>query len=364
MNPTARYWLRMTALNAAAAAFVAVAFNGVTWQTPWRRTLEVLTVGFVFASTIGPICAIVIPRIAHAARCRVRSAAIVWALLIPAMIVIGTAGSLVAILILRVVGYIPTNDLVVVWFVGGLKITIIVTLLFGIFGTAVETLVARLNETTVALRTKERDEADARRLAAEAQLASLESRVNPHFLFNTLNSIAALVHDNPAAAERMTAQLAALMRSSLDHQSPLVTLDEELRVARTYLDIEQVRFGARLRFDFDADAEARRILVPRLSVQTLVENSVKYAVSPRRDGASIAVQAAQTDGLLRVIVEDDGPGFAPSAIADGHGIALLKSRLQMAFGGRAALDVDSKPGRTTITMTVPSGTGNTTVGAS
>src|SRR5204862_1956716 len=115
-----------------------------------------------------------------------------------------------------------------------------VTLIFGIFATVVETMRARLDETTVALRTKERDEARARRLAAEAQLASLESRVNPHFLFNTLNSIAALVHDDPSAAERMTAQLASLMRSSLEAGSmPLVPLDEELRIVHAYLDIER-----------------------------------------------------------------------------------------------------------------------------
>ena len=111
---------------------------------------------------------------------------------------------------------------------------------------------SRLNEATVALRTKERDEAEARRLAAEAQLASIESRVQPHFLFNTLNSIAALVHDDPAGAERMTGQLAALLRSALDSTAtPLVPLDDELRVVRAYLDIERVRFGDRLRYSVE-----------------------------------------------------------------------------------------------------------------
>src|SRR4051795_9875305 len=108
----------------------------------------------------------------------------------------------------------------------------------------------RLEETTVALRTKERGVPEARPRAAEAQLASIESRVQPHFLFNTLNSIAALVHDDPAGAERMTGQLAALLRSALDSTAmPLVSLEDELRVVRAYLDIERVRFGERLRYD-------------------------------------------------------------------------------------------------------------------
>ena len=131
--------------------------------------------------------------------------------------------------------------------VGSLSTALVISLIFGVAITAYETMRGELDDTIVALRTKERDEAEARRLAAEAQLASIESRVQPHFLFNTLNSIAALVHDDPAGAERMTGQLAALLRSALDSTAtPLVPLDEELRVVRAYLDIERVRFGDRL----------------------------------------------------------------------------------------------------------------------
>src|SRR4029077_13476046 len=168
------------------------------------------------------------------------------------------------------------------------KASPIITLVFGIFGTLIELLQVRLNDATVALRTKERDEAEARRLAAEAQLASIESRVQPHFLFNTLTSIAALVHDDPAGAERMTTQLSSLLRSALDSTAtPLVPLDEELRVVRAYLDIERVRFGDRLRYSVDLGEGTRSAIVPRMALQTLVENSVKYAVSPRREGGSI-----------------------------------------------------------------------------
>ena len=158
-------------------------------------------------------------------------------------------------------------------------------LTIGLFITAYELMRQRLDAATLALRTKERDEAEARRLAAEAQLASIESRVQPHFLFNTLNSIAALVHDDPAGAERMTTQLSSLLRSALDSTAvPLVPLDEELRVVRAYLDIERVRFGDRLRYDVDLGDGTAAAAVPRMALQTLVENSVKYAVSPRREG--------------------------------------------------------------------------------
>jgi LytS/YehU family sensor histidine kinase len=210
-------------------------------------------------------------------------------------------------------------------------------------------------EKRAALRTKERDEADARRLATEAQLASLESRVQPHFLFNTLNSISALIHEDPAGAERMTGQLAALMRSSLDQQ-PLVTIEDELRTVRNYLEIERVRFGDRLRFALDVPAGTTAVMVPCLSLQTLVENSIKFAV-PRRDGASVAIRAIGSNGHVRLEVEDDGPGFDTSLLREGHGLELLRSRLAMAFGDRAALHIDSRPGRTCIAMDVPVGPG-------
>jgi two-component system, LytTR family, sensor histidine kinase AlgZ len=349
-----RYWLRMIALNVAAALFVAVAFNGVTWHTPWRRALEVFGVGFLFASCIGTLCAVLVPRLAHSVFCRLRFP-LTWAVLIAAMIGLGAAGSLVAILILRAIGYIPTAELVAMWFVGSLKVSIIVTLIFGVFATLMESLRARLDEATLALRTKERDEADARRLAAEAQLASLESRVNPHFLFNTLNSIAALVHDDPAAAERVTGALASLMRSSLEAGStPLVPLDEELRIVRAYLDIERVRFADRLRYSVETTGDPGQATVPRLSLQTLVENSVKYAVAPRREGASIVVRAARSNGRLRLDVEDDGPGFDTAAARSGHGLALLKSRLEMTYGERAALVIDSRADRTRVSIDLPS----------
>jgi LytS/YehU family sensor histidine kinase len=212
----------------------------------------------------------------------------------------------------------------------------------------------QLDEARIALRTKERDEAEARRIAAEAQLASIESRVEPHFLFNTLNSIASLAHADPAGAERMTGQLAALLRSALDSTAmPLVRLDDELRVVRAYLDIERVRFGERLRYTVEVENGAGGLLVPRMALQTLVENSVKYAVSPRREGASIRVRAAAAGARLRVEVEDDGQGFNGAARPAGHGLDLLESRLRLLFGDRAALTIASSARGTAVAIDMP-----------
>jgi two-component system sensor histidine kinase AlgZ len=350
---TWRYWARIGAIVVAASMVVMLGFSGVTWRTPWRQVAEASGVALLFSSIIAPMLAVVMPRVAHAVRARY-AFPFDWLVLVATMVALATAGSFLAILTLAAIGYLEGAGIIATWMAGSLKISILITLMFGIFTTVLESMRSRLNDATVALRTKERDEADARRLAAEAQLASIESLVEPHFLFNTLNSIAALVHDDPAGAERMTGQLASLLRSALDSTAtPLVALDEELRVVRAYLDIEHVRFGDRLRYAVELGDGTRSSLVPRMAMQTLVENSVKYAVSPRREGASIVVRAKASDGRVRLTVEDDGPGFDAASRPAGHGLDLLAGRLAMLFGDRASLGVDSRPGSTTVTIDVP-----------
>jgi two-component system, LytTR family, sensor histidine kinase AlgZ len=336
------------------AAITAVALtasmNGASLQSSWRQLVVPFGIALLFTGSIVPLAALTMPRVMPAIRCRAPFP-IDWVLLFLVMVALGVAGSTAAIGILWSVGYVPTAHLWE-WFTGSLRTSIIMTLIFGMAISAIEGMRARLDNAEMKLRIKERDEADARRLAAEAQLASLEARVNPHFLFNTLNSIATLVHDNPAAAERMTTQLASLLRSSLDTSAPLVPVEEELAIVRAYLDIERVRFGERLRASIQASGLSDAARVPRLAVQTLVENSVKYAVSPRREGGAVDVRAAATPESVRIEVTDDGPGFNPAAVTAGHGLALVRARLAMAFGDRSALQIDSTSGRTAVTITI------------
>src|SRR2546428_9950827 len=284
---SARFWAGIVGINVTAALLANFAFGGVSLQSPLGDILESTAISFLFSTCCSTLCIVALPRLVPLAR-RAFPFPLDWAVIVLALIGFASAGSLIALFALAAIGRNHGIDMIMRWFVGTLKSSTVVTLLFGLFGTSVETVRARLDATSLALRTKERDEADARRVAAEAHLASLESRVQPHFLFNTLNSIAALIHDDPGGAERMTGQLASLLRSSLDQESTrLVPLRDELRVVRDYLDIEQVRFGGRLRYSVHVPEDALSVPVPRLAVQTLVENSVKYAVSPRREGASL-----------------------------------------------------------------------------
>ena len=346
------YWLRILLANAVGALAVvgiAGAFGpGVSWSMLGRD----LGVSFVYANCIGTLLALAMPIVGR--RSGPGGLAGRWPILLAAMVVVTIIGTFGATAILFAAGYIPAGRFGE-WLGSSISQALVISLILCIAVTTYEIMRSRLEETTVALRTKERDEADARRLAAEAQHASLEARVQPHFLFNTLNSIAALVHEDPAGAERMTTELASLMRASLDSgATALIPLEDELRVVGAYLDIEHVRFGDRLRYDIAVANGAAGVLVPRLSVQTLVENSVKYAVTPSKVGASILVRAEAARGRLTLTVEDDGPGFDGSVLPDGHGLALLRARLDTLFGGRASVAVDSAPRRTRVSLTIPS----------
>jgi LytS/YehU family sensor histidine kinase len=136
-----------------------------------------------------------------------------------------------------------------------------------------------------------------------------------------------------------------------------VPLSDELKTVRDYLEIERVRFGNRLRFDLPADGGWTGVRVPRLSLQTLVENSVKYAVSPRREGASIAVRVDPIDGGVRLTVIDDGPGFDGSRLPANHGLALLRERLAANYGEAAALRVRTASGRCAVSLDLPAEVG-------
>jgi sensor histidine kinase YesM len=329
-----------------------IAFSDIGWRTPLRQLIVGTLVNCLFSACCVFLCAFGLPWLIPRIRERL-AFPLYWTVIFIALMIFGTVGSLTATALAVAVRLVPASGFMQVWYPSALKVSVYFTLIFGLGAAALAEARGRLATTTVALRTKERDEAEARRLAAEAQLASLESRVDPHFLFNTLNSIAALVRENPAAAERVIEQLAALMRSSLDRRAVLVTVEDELALVRSYLEIERVRFGERLRFSIAAAAGAERALVPRLSLQTLVENCVKYAVSPSREGATISVGASTRDGTLCVVVQDNGAGFDPSYLPEGHGLHLLRSRLAMTFGDRATLSIESRPGETSVQLALP-----------
>jgi hypothetical protein len=192
---------------------------------------------------------------------------------------------------------------------------------------------------------------------ARAKLANVEACLRPHFLFNTLNAISALVRDDPRLAERMIGQLSDLLRASLSSEtSKEVCLDEELAFTQKYLDLEGVRFQDRLRFSIDASADARRALVPYLLLQPLVENAVRHGIAPLESGGSIAVAAARVNGMLRVTIRDDGLGVRLDTPRERQGIGLesVRARLAHLYGASHRFDLSpATPRGTVVNLELP-----------
>ena len=184
----------------------------------------------------------------------------------------------------------------------------------------------------------------ASRLEAEltqARLQVLASRVHPHFLFNTLHMISAMVYEDPGKADMMISRLSDLLRATLDQpDTPTIPLRTELEVLALYLDIMKARFGDRLAVAYDIAPDTLSALVPSFSLQPLVENAIKHGIMPRDTGGSITISAGRSDGRLVVGVADDGPGLQddPGELLDkGVGLRNIKSRLLGLYGADGVL---------------------------
>ncbi|HJT90150.1 MAG TPA: histidine kinase [Bryobacteraceae bacterium] len=184
---------------------------------------------------------------------------------------------------------------------------------------------------------------------AQGQLRSLESRLHPHFLFNTLNSIRTLIMEDPAAAEQLVLRLSALLRSSLDlPPGGTFTLERELQLTRDYLAIEHIRFGPRFTHTIAAEPGLGQAAVPPFALQTLVENSVKYG------GSDIRVQARSAGGSLVLEVWDSGnPSGLVPVLQPGHGLQTLQARIALLWGAGAAIEFPSSAEGTTVRLTLP-----------
>lgn len=172
-----------------------------------------------------------------------------------------------------------------------------------------------------------------------AKLERIQAQINPHFLYNALNGIAALVHDDPHRAEQMTLALARLFRAALDTQHEhRTTVRQEVDLVRTYLDIESARFGDRLFSTIHVDPAALDAPIPRFLLQPLVENAIKHGASKQDGRGEIALDIRQREDELHIAVKDNGPDF-PVHLVGGHGWRSVSERLELLYPGRYALDL-------------------------
>ena len=206
-----------------------------------------------------------------------------------------------------------------------------------------------------AIRERDRRAAKLEIDLAHAALANVEACLRPHFLFNTLNAIAAVLRDDPRLAEKMIGELSDLLRVSLSAEpSREVRLDEELAFAEKYLALERLRFQDRLRVTIDAPADVRAALVPHLLLQPLVENAVRHGIGPLEAGGCIAVAAGRENGTLRLTVSDDGVGIGEAAGSGGIGLRGVRARLVHFYGSGYRFDLAPVvPHGTAVNVEIP-----------
>jgi sensor histidine kinase YesM len=334
------------------SALAVVALNWLLSVGATNRWLVgVLTTSLVYANCCGTLMGLIVPRVAP--RIAKQPFPLNWIYFIGTLLMLSAIGSWLAVLILTRLGIFPREHYWA-YFRSTLVVAIAISLLIGVTRYLYEGLKHRLAVTTRQLQMKELDEERARKLAVEARLSSLESRIHPHFLFNTLNSISSLIQEDPKLAERLVERLAALLRFSLDsNESRMVPLSRELKIVIDYLEIERARFGDKLRYSIEVPPELYGVEVPPLAVQTLVENSLKHAVAARREGGEVFVTACADGGRLNIEVRDDGSGFDVGSIQAGHGLENLQSRLTALFDGAASLNFSRLDGYTAVTICLP-----------
>jgi Histidine kinase len=321
-------------LTIAICIAVPMALNGANSLREFARFLGI---SCVYTICIGGLAGLTLPKLGPA--CARMAAPWNWTVFVAACVVVAIVGCLLSVIALVWMGVFP---LARYWpiFAGDVRLSVIITVSVGAGIFLYEIMRGKLERAMLE--------------EAQARFSSLESRIHPHFLFNTLNSISALIREDPRKAERTVEQLSALLRYSLDmNASRLTPLRQEMRIVTDYLDIEKTRFGGRLRYSIDVPEAIEDVEVPPMAVQTLVENCIKHTISRSRAGGEIRIAARAVDDRLLVEVSDDGPGFSESHLKEGHGLDSLRARLASVFGEDGALQILNREGRTTVSISVP-----------
>jgi two-component system LytT family sensor kinase len=198
------------------------------------------------------------------------------------------------------------------------------------------------------------------RLLIQARLEALTSQINPHFLFNTLNSVSTLIRTSPEQARTMVMRLSRIMRGRLRNQDHFAPLRDELAFIEDYLSIELVRFGDKLRVVKHIDPATLDMLVPSMLLQPLIENSIKHGISDQVDGGAVTIRTSHNNGRLSIEVEDDGVGISEAELAGilnkGIGVSNVRERLKVLYNQDYRMLIDSQPGRgTRIEIELPAG---------
>jgi len=275
----------------------------------------------------------------------------------PRLVLVLTAASFAAAAIWLAVGLGWSHLLEEVGFAGATgRFRLAASLVFsiGVFLFALAALLHALFAAVERSRAAERRALELQVHAREAELKALKAQLDPHFLFNSLNSVAALISTDPKAARRMCFLMAGFFRKSLGLGArAAIPLAEEMYLAETFLAIEEVRFGDRLRPELDVAEETLAFSVPPLVLQPLVENAVHHGIAHLLEGGSVRIAARRRGGELELEVENPCDPERPASRGAGVGLANVRARLEATFGPRARLAVDASPERYLVRLLLP-----------
>lgn len=228
--------------------------------------------------------------------------------------------------------------------------SLLVPMVFGLIASFVMMIYTllhiRIDEKVERLRAAAEENEQLKRLESEARLASLQAKLNPHFLFNTLNSLAALVYDDPEKAENGIIKLAEVYRHVLSISNrQCVPLVEELKLIEDYLSLERLRFEDQLSYTVDLPAALSVLHVPGLLMEPLVSNVIKHALEKTDQPVHMDIRIAADAGRMRISVIDNGPGFDPDGVSRGYGHISIQERLALLFGDDFSFTLHTAPGR-------------------
>lgn len=325
-------WGLVTIVSAAQGALAQIA-SGT--PEPWQRSLTYAAIVYMSWAILTPLVLVV----AGTVRFDAGRPLIFLGVHLPAAIVIAAIHSILYMSVFWTVypePYLADPRLFSKKVISNLHIDILIY--------AVIVFVLSMARAYAALRRREVDAAQLETRLAEAEVAALRARMQPHFLFNALNAISALVRKDPPQAERLIARLGELLRRSIDeHRAQIVTLADELDFTLAYIDIEQARLGERLRVVNAIPSEALSARVPSLLLQPLAENAIRHGIAPLPRPGTLVLEASLSKGSLNLTVKDDGAGADGSA--ERLGLGGCRQRLHQLYGDRASLAVVTAPGQ-------------------
>jgi sensor histidine kinase YesM len=234
-----------------------------------------------------------------------------------------------------------------------LMVVALLAIIFGLAGLAYESVSVRLQETASKLAEKEVREQQLLRLKTQAELEAIRAKVNPHFLFNTLNSIASLIPEDPDKAEDTVQRLSNLFHYVLSaSDSDVVPLEKELDFVGQYLQIEKVRLGERLDYTIEKGTSLDGTVIPSMLLQPIVENSVKYGIAPHKNGGRIEIRCHRQGDRCQITIADTGRGFDTASTVEGFGISGVRRRLELNYPGNYGFDITSGSG-VTVQIEIP-----------